>query len=99
MPALERRGSISRTVHVPDGSAFLFPTSSGTGGSSSSSARAAVSNLLGYTASAASYVGKSLTTVTGGGGGGGQSSEGKALWSALHVCILLCCYLPVTSKH
>jgi hypothetical protein len=42
-PALERRGSISRTVHVPLESAFLFPTST------DSSVQATAKSMLSYT--------------------------------------------------
>jgi hypothetical protein len=73
MPALERRGTISHTTHLPVDSAFLLPTSSSSaagGGSGASSAKAALKSLLGYTASitsdAAHYMSKSLTAATGG---------------------------------
>jgi hypothetical protein len=58
MPALERRGSITRTMEVPVESAFLFPTGTPT------SAKSAVTSLLAYTAAATSgavqYMGKNL---------------------------------------
>jgi hypothetical protein len=74
MPALERRGTISHTTHLPVDSAFLLPTSSSSaagGGGGAGSAKAALKSLLGYTASvtsdAAHYMSKSLTAATGGG--------------------------------
>ena len=75
MPALESRGSISRTVQVPVESAFLFPTSTGTG------AHSAVQSLLSYTAATTSEVvkfvsqGKQKNTASSSTNGGGGSSS------------------------
>lgn len=69
MPALEKRGSISRTVHVPLDSAFLFPSSSSSGVNGRGSAKEAMSSLLGYAATATTgavdLANKGLKVVTG----------------------------------
>ena len=69
MPALEKRGSISHTVHVPLESAFLFPHSSGGGASSRDTDKGAVSSLLSYASTATSgavdLANKGLKVMTG----------------------------------
>jgi hypothetical protein len=99
MPALERRGTISHTTHLPVDSAFLLPTSSSSaagGGGGASSAKAALKSLLGYTASvtsdAARYMSKSLTAAT----GGGTTSKGTQCYVThlLMFAILLSVALP-----
>ena len=73
MPALESRGSISRTVQVPVESAFLFPTSTGT------DTHSAVQSLLSYTVATTSEVvkfvsqGKQKNTASSSTNGGGSS--------------------------
>ena len=92
MPALESRGSISRTVHVPVESAFLFPTSTGTG------AHSAVQSLLSYTAATTSEIVKfvsqgiqknTVSSSTNGGGSSGAasgSSSSECKYSTYITC-------------
>ena len=88
MPALESRGSISRTVQVPVESAFLFPTSTGTG------AHSAVQSLLSYTAATTSEVvkfvsqGKQKNTASSStnGGGGSSSADSASSGSSSTEC-------------
>jgi hypothetical protein len=96
MPALERRGTISHTTHLPADSAFLLPTSSSSaarGGSGASSAKAALKSLLGYTASmtsdAAHYMSKSLTAATGGGTTSKGTKSVTGIYDALYcnICV------------
>jgi len=87
MPALETRGSLSRTVQVPVESASAYAAASNNG---APSATASLGALLSYTASATTgavqYVGKSLMAA-----GGASATTSK-------ICACLRFFFPSSCR-